>query len=87
MDNLRELGLKVATGVFGAHVEEISNDGSVTLLLDSRGAFEGAWDGDQTTSCRLGTGQLLYVVYRKGHDEALIIIDPGGDGPDISASP
>ena len=33
----------------------------------------------------VGWGQAnCYVVYRKGHDEALII-DPGGDGPDISA--
>ncbi len=33
----------------------------------------------------VGWGQAnCYVVYRKGHDEALII-DPGGDGPDILA--
>lgn len=40
VDNLRDLGLKVATGVFGEHMlVEISNDGPVTLLLESRGAF------------------------------------------------
>ena len=34
---LRATGLKVATGVFGAHMAvEIHNDGPVTLLLDSR---------------------------------------------------
>jgi len=40
VDHLRELGLRVATGVFREHMlVEISNDGPVTLLLDSRGAF------------------------------------------------
>ncbi|MGB9825653.1 MAG: D-aminoacyl-tRNA deacylase [Desulfofundulus sp.] len=37
---LREQGLKVATGVFGAHMQvEIINDGPVTLLLDSQKEF------------------------------------------------
>jgi D-tyrosyl-tRNA(Tyr) deacylase len=37
-DLLRAKGLRVETGVFGAHMEvELVNDGPVTLLLDSRG--------------------------------------------------
>ena len=32
---LRELGLRVATGVFGARMEvELANDGPVTVVLD-----------------------------------------------------
>ena len=35
-----EAGLRVAEGVFRAHMEvELVNDGPVTLLLDSKGAF------------------------------------------------
>jgi len=34
---LRELGIDVETGVFGAHMEvEITNDGPVTLILDTK---------------------------------------------------
>ena len=34
---LREAGLRVATGVFQAHMDvELINDGPVTLLLDSK---------------------------------------------------
>jgi D-tyrosyl-tRNA(Tyr) deacylase len=37
VDFIRERGLKVDTGVFGAHMDvEIHNDGPVTLILDSR---------------------------------------------------
>lgn len=37
---LREMGLKVETGVFGARMQvEVFNDGPVTLLLDSRRQF------------------------------------------------
>jgi D-tyrosyl-tRNA(Tyr) deacylase len=37
---LREKGVDVANGVFGAHMEvELLNDGPVTLLLDSGKAF------------------------------------------------
>ena len=37
---LREMGVEVATGVFGAHMDvELLNDGPVTLLLDSGKAF------------------------------------------------
>jgi D-tyrosyl-tRNA(Tyr) deacylase len=37
---LREKGIAVATGVFGAHMDvELLNDGPVTLLLDSGKAF------------------------------------------------
>lgn len=37
---LRDKGLKVATGVFQAHMQvEMINDGPVTLLLDSRKTF------------------------------------------------
>lgn len=37
---LREKGVEVATGVFGAHMDvELLNDGPVTLLLDSGKAF------------------------------------------------
>jgi D-tyrosyl-tRNA(Tyr) deacylase len=37
---LRELGLKVETGVFQAHMEvSLANDGPVTILLDSRRLF------------------------------------------------
>lgn len=39
-DMLREKGLVVANGVFGAHMEvRLLNDGPVTLLLDSRKLF------------------------------------------------
>ncbi len=35
--HLRSMGVRVNTGVFGAHMEvELVNDGPVTLLLDSR---------------------------------------------------
>jgi D-tyrosyl-tRNA(Tyr) deacylase len=38
-DFMREQGLKVETGVFGARMEvEIHNDGPVTLILDSKRA-------------------------------------------------
>lgn len=38
--NLRQLGLRVETGVFQAHMEvRLLNDGPVTLLLDSRKLF------------------------------------------------
>jgi D-aminoacyl-tRNA deacylase len=34
-DSLRELGIEVATGVFGARMEvELANDGPVTIILD-----------------------------------------------------
>jgi D-tyrosyl-tRNA(Tyr) deacylase len=37
---LREMGLPVQTGVFGAHMEVSSvNDGPVTILLDSKRGF------------------------------------------------
>ncbi|MCL6474587.1 MAG: D-tyrosyl-tRNA(Tyr) deacylase [Firmicutes bacterium] len=37
---LREAGLPVQTGVFGAHMQvSLVNDGPVTVLLDSRKAF------------------------------------------------
>ncbi|GMW03275.1 MAG: D-aminoacyl-tRNA deacylase [Candidatus Hydrogenedentota bacterium] len=37
---LRESGLRVETGVFGAHMDvHLVNDGPVTLLLDSNRAF------------------------------------------------
>ena len=37
---LRELGLTVAQGRFGAHMDvELVNDGPVTLLLSSEGEF------------------------------------------------
>jgi len=37
---VRELGIHVETGRFGAHMEvELLNDGPVTLLLDSRRSF------------------------------------------------
>lgn len=37
---LREKGLTVATGVFGAHMDvRLLNDGPVTILLDSRKLF------------------------------------------------
>ena len=39
-DNLRQLGLRVETGTFQAHMEvRLRNDGPVTLLLDSRKLF------------------------------------------------
>jgi D-aminoacyl-tRNA deacylase len=41
---VRECGLSVATGRFGAHMEvELTNDGPVTLVLSSA---EGAWAAD-----------------------------------------
>jgi len=37
---LRDLGVRVETGVFRAHMEvELVNDGPVTILLDSAGLF------------------------------------------------
>ena len=37
MTRLRAVGVKVETGVFGAHMQvELLNDGPVTFLLDSR---------------------------------------------------
>ena len=37
---LRDTGVKVETGVFGAHMDvEIQNDGPVTILLDSKKTF------------------------------------------------
>ncbi len=40
IDRVGELGVSVATGRFGAMMEvEIVNDGPVTLLLDTAGAF------------------------------------------------
>jgi len=37
---MRNLGVKVATGVFQAHMQvEIINDGPVTMLLDSKKLF------------------------------------------------
>ena len=37
---LREKGVDVANGIFGAHMDvELLNDGPVTLLLDSGKAF------------------------------------------------
>jgi len=39
-DELRALGVRVATGVFGAHMlVEIANDGPITILLDSKKLF------------------------------------------------
>ena len=39
-DTLRQRGMRVAMGRFGAHMEvRLLNDGPVTLLLDSRKAF------------------------------------------------
>jgi D-tyrosyl-tRNA(Tyr) deacylase len=41
VDDLRRRGLEVATGVFGAHMMvELTNDGPVTLILDSRQRLE-----------------------------------------------
>lgn len=40
VEMLRETGLKVETGEFGAHMEvDIQNDGPVTILLDSKREF------------------------------------------------
>lgn len=40
IEMLRETGIEIATGVFGAHMEvEIQNDGPVTILLDSKKTF------------------------------------------------
>ena len=40
VEELRSLGLTVATGVFQAHMQvEIVNDGPVTLMLDSKKLF------------------------------------------------
>ena len=37
---LKESGLKIETGEFGAHMNvEIENDGPVTILLDSKKEF------------------------------------------------
>lgn len=39
-DHLREAGIHVAQGVFGAHMQiELVNDGPVTILLDSKKLF------------------------------------------------
>jgi D-aminoacyl-tRNA deacylase len=44
VERLRGIGLPVATGVFGAHMEvELVNDGPVTLVLT---AGEGPWKAD-----------------------------------------
>lgn len=40
IEMLRETGVEIATGVFGAHMDvEIQNDGPVTILLDSKKTF------------------------------------------------
>lgn len=40
VEMLRETGLRIETGVFGADMDvEISNDGPVTILLDSKKVF------------------------------------------------
>ena len=40
IEQLREMGLRVETGVFGARMQvEVFNDGPVTLLLDSQRQF------------------------------------------------
>lgn len=40
VNKIRELGINVETGEFGAHMEvEYINDGPVTILLDSKKAF------------------------------------------------
>lgn len=40
VDEVRRLGLQVATGIFQAHMlVELQNDGPVTLILDSRELF------------------------------------------------
>lgn len=40
VEMLKETGLKVETGMFGAHMKvDIQNDGPVTILLDSKRAF------------------------------------------------
>ncbi|SCJ99315.1 D-tyrosyl-tRNA(Tyr) deacylase [uncultured Clostridium sp.] len=40
VEMLRETGIEIATGVFGAHMDvEIQNDGPVTILLDSKKTF------------------------------------------------
>ncbi|MFC1712655.1 D-aminoacyl-tRNA deacylase [Candidatus Poribacteria bacterium] len=40
VSNLTNMGLKVKTGVFQAHMDvELVNDGPVTILVDSRKAF------------------------------------------------
>lgn len=39
-ETLRESGVKVVQGVFGAHMQiELTNDGPVTILLDSKKEF------------------------------------------------
>lgn len=39
-ETLRESGIKVVQGVFGAHMQiELTNDGPVTILLDSKKEF------------------------------------------------
>ena len=38
---MKETGLKIETGIFGAHMQvDIKNDGPVTILLDSSKAFK-----------------------------------------------
>ncbi len=40
IEMLRETGIKIETGVFGANMDvEINNDGPVTILLDSKKGF------------------------------------------------
>lgn len=40
VEKIREIGIRVETGEFGAHMEvEYVNDGPVTILLDSKKAF------------------------------------------------
>ncbi len=40
IEMLKETGIKVETGIFGAHMDvEIQNDGPVTILLDSKKVF------------------------------------------------
>ncbi|PKK91134.1 MAG: D-tyrosyl-tRNA(Tyr) deacylase [Candidatus Wallbacteria bacterium HGW-Wallbacteria-1] len=40
VETLRKMGLKVQTGIFGAHMNvELVNDGPVTILMDSRKLF------------------------------------------------
>lgn len=40
IEMMKETGLKIETGIFGAHMQvDIKNDGPVTILLDSSKAF------------------------------------------------
>ena len=50
VDRLRDVGLEVATGQFGADMQvELVNDGPVTLLLDSRQTRRGNQRGAEET--------------------------------------